>query len=85
MSDFLREIHPQAARLASLLRQRGEKVATADGATGGLLSAAMLTVPGALDFYVGGGVVYSFTARDRLFGLPQEAYRGMRSVTEEYA
>ncbi|MGB3807817.1 MAG: CinA family protein, partial [Erythrobacter sp.] len=42
-------------------------------------------VPGALDFYVGGGVVYSFTARDRLFGLPQEAYRGMRSVTEEYA
>ena len=82
---FLEEIHPQALRIAGLLRERGEKVAVADGATGGLLCASLLTVPGALDFFVGGGVVYSLRARDVLFDLPREAYKGMRGTSEEYA
>ncbi len=81
----LEALHPQALRIAGLLRERGETIAVADGATGGLIAASLLTVPGALDFYVGGGVVYSFKARDVLFDLPREAYAGMRSVTEEYA
>ncbi len=63
MSDLLRDLHPQALGIAELLRARGEKVAVADGATGGLIVATLLTVPGALDFFVGGGVVYSFRAR----------------------
>ncbi len=83
--DLLRELHPQALRIAGLLRERDEKIAVADGATGGLIAASLLTVPGALEFYVGGGVVYSFKARDALFDLPRDAYKGMRSVTEEYA
>ncbi|WP_082925562.1 CinA family protein [Erythrobacter neustonensis] len=83
--DLLRELHPQAVRIAQMLRSRGEKLAVADGATGGLIAAAMLTVPGALDVFKGGGVVYSFRARDVLFGLPREAYEGMRGASEEYA
>ena len=83
--SLLNELHPQALRIATLLRARGEKVAVADGATGGLLAASLLTVPGALDFYVGGGVVYSFRARDVLLALPREAYQGMRSASEDYA
>jgi PncC family amidohydrolase len=83
--DLLRELHPQASRIAALLRERGEKVAVADGATGGLIAASLLTVPGALDFFVGGGVVYSFRARDVLFALPREAYRGMRGASADYA
>ncbi|WP_394727971.1 CinA family protein [Altererythrobacter sp. GH1-8] len=79
------DLHPQALRIAELLRSRGEKIAVADGATGGLIAASLLTVPGALDFFVGGGVVYSFRARDVLFGLPREAYKGMRGASEEYA
>lgn len=82
---MLHELNPQAQRIAALLRARGEKVAVADGATGGLIAASLLTVPGALDFFVGGGVVYSLRARDALFALPHEAYRGMRGATEEYA
>jgi nicotinamide mononucleotide (NMN) deamidase PncC len=81
----LEELHPTAERIAAALKARGQKVAVVDGATGGLVSAALLTVPGALAFYVGGGVVYSLRARDVLFGLPDEAYRGMRSATEDYA
>ena len=82
---MLAELHPQALRIATLLRERGEKIAVADGATGGLIMASLLTVPGALDFFVGGGVVYSFHARDVLFDQPREAYKGMRGASEEYA
>jgi len=85
VSDLLRDLHPQALRIAGALRSRGEKVAVADGATGGLIAASLLTVPGALDFFVGGGVVYSLRARDVLFALPREAYRGMRGASEDYA
>ena len=83
--DLLHELHPQAVRIAGLLRERGEKIAVADGATGGLIAASLLTVPGALDFFVGGGVVYSLRARDVLFAQPREAYRGMRGAGEDYA
>ncbi len=82
---MLTELHPQAARIADFLRERGEKIAVADGATGGLIAASLLTVPGALKFFVGGGVVYSFRARDVLFDLPADGYNDMRSATEEYA
>ena len=85
MSDMLNENHPQAQRIATLLRGRGEKLAVADGATGGLIAASLLTVPGALEFFVGGGVVYSLRARDVLFDLPREAYRSMRGASEDYA
>ena len=82
---MLAETHPQALRIAELLRARGEKLAVADGATGGLIMASLLTVPGALDFFVGGGVVYSFRARDVLLAQPREAYKGMRGASEDYA
>ena len=82
---MLAATHPQALRIAALLRERGEKIAVADGATGGMIAASLLTVPGALDFFVGGGVVYSLRARDVLFDLPREAYRGMRGASEDYA
>jgi PncC family amidohydrolase len=83
--ELLRDLHPQALRIAEMLKARREKIAVADGATGGLVAAALLTVPGALKFYVGGGIVYSFRARDVLFDLPRDAYEGMTSASEDYA
>lgn len=82
---MLGEFNAIAVRIAEALRARGEKIAVADGATGGLISASLLTVPGALSFYVGGGVVYSTKARDVLFGLGPDAFAGMRSATGDYA
>lgn len=82
---LLEDIQPQAMRIAEGLRARGEKLAVADGATGGLIMASLLTVPGALNFFVGGGVVYSFRARDVLFDQPREAYKGIRGPCQEYA
>lgn len=82
---MLEEFNAKASGIAARLTERGEKIAVADGATGGLIMASLLTVPGALKFFVGGGVVYSFRARDVLFDLPRDAYVGMQSATEEYA
>ena len=76
---------PAAHRIAEALIGRGETLAVADGATGGLISAALLAVPGASKFYRGGGVVYTFRARNVLFALPREAYEGMVSASEPYA
>ncbi|MEM6585343.1 MAG: CinA family protein [Pseudomonadota bacterium] len=83
--SLLHDLHLQALRIATALRARKQRIAVADGATGGLIMASLLTVPGALDFFKGGGVVYSFKARNVLFDLPREAYDGMTSATEEYA
>ena len=79
------EMIPLAARIAEALKMRGEKIAVADGASGGLISAALLTVPGALAFYLGGGVVYSLRGRDILLGQGRDAFAGMRSASEDYA
>lgn len=82
---MLEEFNVVAARVAEMLRARGEKIAVADGATGGLISASLLTVPGALSFYLGGGVIYSQRGRDVLFGEAGKAFGEPRSGTEEYA
>lgn len=82
---MLEEFNPMAARIAQALIARGEKIAVADGATGGLISASLLSVPGALAFYLGGGVLYSRRGRDILLALDPADCEGMRSATEEYA
>lgn len=84
-SNTFESLLPLAARVAARLVARGERIAVADGATGGLISAALLAVPGATAFHAGGGIVYSLRARDVLLALDRSALKGMRSVTESYA
>jgi PncC family amidohydrolase len=74
-----------ARRVAERLRQRKETVAVAESSAGGLISAALLSVPGASDYYLGGGVVYTAKAFRALIGLPREALVGIRSSSEPYA
>src|SRR3978361_355178 len=71
--------------IAERLRARKETVAVAESSAGGLISAALLSVPGASDYYLGGGVVYTGKAFRALIGLPREALAGIRSSTEPYA
>ena len=73
------------ARVGALLKARGETVAVAESSAGGLISAALLAVPGASAFYVGGGVLYTGRARHRLLGLGREDVEGIRSASEPYA
>ena len=74
-----------AATVGTLLKERGETVAAAESLTGGLVSAALLSVPGASAYFVGGAVVYTATARDRFLGIDLDDHPGMRSASEPYA
>jgi PncC family amidohydrolase len=74
-----------AAEVGEALKARGEKVAVAESSSGGLISAALLSVPGASAYYLGGAVVYTAKARVMLMEIPREALEGMRSASEPYA
>lgn len=76
---------PLAEQVAILLKQRRETISIAESSTGGLVSAALLAVPGASAYFLGGAVVYTRKAREVLMNLPREAVAGIRSGSESYA
>ena len=76
---------PIAEKIAKRLRERGETVAVAESSTGGLISAALLAVPGASAYFVGGAVVYTHTSRAALLGVGDADMPGMRASTVAYA
>jgi nicotinamide-nucleotide amidase len=63
-----------AGAVAAGLAARGETVAVAETAAGGLISAALVAVPGASAWFSGGVVAYGATAKARWLGLPGEAF-----------
>jgi len=73
-----------AAALGARLQASGTTVAVAESSAGGLVSAALLAVPGASAYYKGGGVIYTRDARAGLLHLPPEVVT-MQGATEEYA
>jgi nicotinamide-nucleotide amidase len=78
------ELFAQAAKVGEKLKARGETVAVAESASGGLISAALLSVPGASAYYMGGTVVYTVKARTELLGLSRAQLKELAPVTEDY-
>lgn len=74
-----------AARVARRLIERGETIAISESSAGGLVSAALLAVPGASAYFLGGAVVYTGTARQALLGITPDDLVGMRPASEPYA
>jgi nicotinamide-nucleotide amidase len=74
-----------ASALGGLLKERKETIGVAESSAGGLISAALLAVPGASAYFLGGAVVYTQVARRGLLRVPDEAVAGIRSSTEAYA
>ncbi len=73
-----------ASSLGALLKERDFTVAVAESSAGGLVSAALLSVPGASAYFLGGGVIYTREARRALLGVPEDVVT-MRAATEDYA
>ncbi len=48
-----------AQNIGKLLVAKGQSIAVAESSTGGLISAALLAIPGASKYYRGGSVVYT--------------------------
>ncbi len=74
-----------AAEVGALLKARKETIAVAESATGGLMSAALLSVPGASAYFLGGAAIYTRKSRRLLLDMPDKLPAGMVSATEPYA
>ena len=84
MGTFLNDEQERLANeIATQLTERGETVAVAEATTGGLISAALLSVAGASRYYAGAGVVYTLGSRTALAGVPAEEYENYRGTTPE--
>jgi nicotinamide-nucleotide amidase len=85
MVELTQGLLAQASHVAQRLKGRRETIAVAESSTGGLISAALLAVPGASAYFLGGAVVYTQVARRALLDIPDTAMAGMRASTEAYA
>ena len=83
--DVMDTLLPLAEGIAARLMERGETVAVAESSTGGLIAAALLAVPGASAYFLGGAVVYTYRAREALLGIGADDMKGRRAATEPYA
>lgn len=83
MSFLTDEQKALALEIAELLTPRGQTVAVAESTTGGLVSAALLWVPGASKYYAGGGVTYTLNSRTALAGVPAEEYANYQGTTPQ--
>jgi nicotinamide mononucleotide (NMN) deamidase PncC len=85
MDPFTRDLLPLAERAAAVLKRRKETVAVAESASAGLISAALLAVPGASAYFIGGGVFYTRKSLLALAGTDEAMFTGMRGATEAWA
>lgn len=76
---------PIAEKIAGVLIERRETIAIAESSTGGLIAAALLAIPGASAYFVGGAVVYTKAARAALLGIGDADLKGLRPATEAYS
>ncbi len=81
----MRELMPLAEKIGAVLKARKQTVSVAESSAGGLISAALLAVPGASAYFIGGGVFYTrqsiLTLRDTHVTL----FEGLRGATEPWA
>jgi len=78
----MRDLEELSRPVAAALVAAGATVAVAESSTGGLISAALLAVPGASAYYRGGSVIYTLEARRELLGIRRADVEGLQPLTE---
>jgi len=81
----MKALLPLAETIARRLITRRETIAIAESSTGGLIAAALLAVPGASAYFLGGAVVYTKSSRAALLGIGDAEMLGLRAAIEAYA
>jgi nicotinamide-nucleotide amidase len=79
------DLIPLAETIAARLKARRESIAIAESSTGGLIAAALLAVPGASAYFLGGAVAYTRQAKRLLLELDEAALTEFRPATEPHA
>ncbi|KAI4211041.1 MAG: hypothetical protein LQ351_006161 [Letrouitia transgressa] len=75
-------LRPILDQVTTLLKSRTETVSIAETAAGGILSAALLSVPGASAIYKGGLTLYTLESRMQFAGWTEEIKRNYDGPSE---
>jgi nicotinamide-nucleotide amidase len=81
----MNELSTYANTIAGILIPKKETLAVAESSAGGLISAALLAVPGASAYFLGGAVAYTRQSREAFLQVPASALEGITPSTEAYA
>jgi len=71
--------------IGDLLKARKQTLAVAESSAGGLINAALVAVPGASAYYLGGCVIYTGAGRSALLGITTQDMANMHSASEPFA
>ena len=71
--------------IAEKLKSKGQTISVSESSTGGLVSAALLSVPGASAYFKGGSVIYTLASRRIFLGLSKSDIEGLEPMTEKMA
>src|SRR5216684_555518 len=78
-------IHEAAGRIIVLLTAREQTVAVAESLTGGLLAAALTSIPGASAAFRGAVVAYATSLKATLLDVPRPMLDALGAVSPEVA
>jgi PncC family amidohydrolase len=81
MNDLL----PIGEKIGARLKARKETIVVAESSTGGLMSAALLAVPGASAYFIGGGAFYTRQSFLALRETNEGMFAGKRGCTDAWA
>ncbi len=82
---FPLEIETLARLLIDEVRERHLRVTTAESCTGGLVAAAICSIPGASDVFERGFVTYTNRAKEEMLGIPGDMIADFGAVSEPVA
>ncbi len=74
-----------AAVIGGLLREKGFSIAVSESLTGGLVGDKLTNVPGSSDYFMGGVVAYSNTAKHELLGVLEKSLEEYGAVSDPVA
>lgn len=77
------ELESLALKLGRALRVRNWRLATAESCTGGWIAKALTDVPGSSQWFEGGVVSYSNSAKSSLLDVPSEVLAAHGAVSEQ--
>jgi PncC family amidohydrolase len=79
------DLMPTLEALARDLRRRGQRMATAESCTGGMIAAMLTDLPGSSEYFLGGVVSYANDAKEGFLGVDPETIRRCGAVSPETA
>lgn len=85
MRDISHELRELSEHVLSVCRTEKMMLATAESCTGGLISAALTSIPGSSDVLERAFVTYTNTAKHEMIGVPNHLFDTVGAVSYEVA